>query len=72
MVSFWLFMTTREEPIPQGVATPLNKPFLTNCLNAYDLINNANKIDAGPCPLGVFGVTQAANIAGDQEQRSLT
>ena len=63
-------MTLREEPISQGAAAPLNKSFLINCLNAYDIINNANKIDAARCPLGVFGVMQGANIAGDSEQQS--
>lgn len=51
-------MTLREEPVSQEAAAPLN------------IINNANKTDAAHCPLGVFGVMQGENIAGDREQQS--
>lgn len=63
-------MTLREEPVSQEAAAPLNKSFLINCLNAYNIINNANKIHAAHCPLGVFCVMQGENIAGDREQQS--
>lgn len=43
-VGIGLFMTLREEPTSQGAATLLNKSFLINRLNAYDIINNANKL----------------------------
>lgn len=54
-----------------GDSNPLNKSFLINCVNAYD-INNATKIDAAPCPLEVLGTVRVANSAGDREQHSLT